>query len=92
MLTEKSNSSAPKSEKQSSRTMTTGYVHRSSSQVHQSEKADTPRMLNELGGKIKVFNAEKVNGVWEQRPAFTHNCVGTIEIPSASSFTDTRCR
>ena len=27
----------------------------------------TPRMLNELVEKIEVFNAEKVNGVWEQR-------------------------
>ena len=30
------------------------------------------RMLNELVEKIEVFNAEKVNGVWEQRLAFTY--------------------
>ena len=28
-------------------------------------------------------NAEKVNGVWEQRLRIHYNCVGTIEIPSA---------
>ncbi|MFR7459984.1 MULTISPECIES: hypothetical protein [Eubacteriales] len=30
-----------------------------------------------------MFNAEKVNGVWEQRLRIHYNCVGTIEIPSA---------
>ena len=30
-----------------------------------------------------VSNAEKVNGVWEQRLRIHYNCVGTIEIPSA---------
>ena len=30
-----------------------------------------------------VANAEKVNGVWEQRLRIHYNCVGTIEIPSA---------
>ena len=40
-------------------------------------------MLNELVEKIEVFNAEKVNGVWEQRLRIHYNCVGTIEIPSA---------
>ena len=50
-------------------------------------------MLNELVEKIEVFNAEKVNGVWEQRLRIHYNCVGTIEIPSGTSFTDTRmCR
>lgn len=43
----------------------------------------TPRMLNELVEKIEVFDAEKVNGVWEQRLRIHYNCVGTIEIPSA---------
>ena len=43
----------------------------------------TPRMLNELVEKIEVFNAEKVNGVLEQRLRIYYNCVGTIEIPSA---------
>ena len=31
----------------------------------------------------KYPNAEKVNGVWEQRLRIHYNCVGTIEIPSA---------
>ena len=30
-----------------------------------------------------TMNAEKVNGVWEQRLRIHYNCVGTIEIPSA---------
>ena len=33
--------------------------------------------------KLLVLNAEKVNGVWEQRLRIHYNCVGTIEIPSA---------
>ena len=39
----------------------------------------TPRMLNELIEKIEVFNAEKVDGVWEQRLRIHDNCVGAIE-------------
>ena len=42
----------------------------------------TPRMLNELIEKIEVFNAEKIDGVWEQRLRIHYNCVGTIEIPT----------
>lgn len=42
----------------------------------------TPRMLNELVEKIEVFNAEKIDGVWEQRLRIHYNCVGTIEIPT----------
>ena len=41
----------------------------------------TPQMLNELIEKIEVFNAEKVDGVWEQRLRIHYNCVGVIEIP-----------
>ena len=41
-----------------------------------------PRMLNELIEKIEVFNAEKIDGVWEQRLRIHYNCVGTIEIPT----------
>ena len=43
----------------------------------------TPRMLNERIEKIEVFNAEKIDGVWEQRLRIHYNCVGTIEIPTA---------
>ena len=39
-------------------------------------------MLNELIEKIEVFNAEKIDGVWEQRLRIHYNCVGTIEIPT----------
>lgn len=41
----------------------------------------TPRMLNELIEKIEVHQAEKINGVWEQRLTIHYNCVGTIFIP-----------
>ncbi len=41
----------------------------------------TPRMMNELIEKGGVFNAEKVDGVWEQRLRIHYNCVGGIEIP-----------
>ena len=36
----------------------------------------------ELIEKIEVFNAEKIDGVWEQRLRIHYNCVGTIEIPT----------
>ena len=41
----------------------------------------TPRMLNELIQFIEVHQAEKVNGVWEQRLTIHYNCVGAIDIP-----------
>ena len=68
-------------EKQSSRSMTTdmfiGLVHK-----YTRARKLTPRMLNELIEKIEVFNAEKIDGVWEQRLRIYYNCVGTIEIPT----------
>ena len=68
-------------EKQSSRSMTTdmfiGLVRK-----YTSARKLTPRMLNELVEKIEVFNAEKIDGVWEQRLRIHYNCVGTIEIPT----------
>ena len=65
-----------------SRTMTTDMFIRLVRKYTRAKKL-TPRMLNELVEKIEVFNAEKVNGVWEQRLRIHYNCVGTIEIPSA---------
>ncbi len=41
----------------------------------------TPRMLNELIEKIEVHQAEKVDGVWEQRLTIHYNCIGAIDIP-----------
>lgn len=41
----------------------------------------TPRMLNELVEKIEVYNAEKIDGAWEQRLRIHYNCVGEITIP-----------
>ena len=52
----------------------------------------TPRMLNELVEKIEVFNAEKVNGVWEQRLRIHYNCVGTIEIQAHFLCRHPMCR
>ena len=68
-------------EKQSSRSMTTdmfiGLVRK-----YTRVRKLMPRMLNELIEKIEVFNAEKIDGVWEQRLRIHYNCVGTIEIPT----------
>ena len=43
----------------------------------------TPRMLGELIERIEVHQAEKVNGVWEQRLTIVYNCIGAIDIPTA---------
>ncbi len=42
----------------------------------------TPRMLNELIQYIEVHQAEKVDGVWEQKLTLHYNCVGVIDIPA----------
>ena len=68
-------------EKQSSRSMTTGMFIGLVRKYTRARKL-TPRMLNELIEKIEVFNAEKIDGVWEQRLRIHYNCVGTIEIPT----------
>ena len=68
-------------EKQSSRSMTTDMFIGLVRKYTRARKL-TPRMLNELVEKIEVFNAEKIDGVWEQRLRLYYNCVGTIEIPT----------
>ena len=68
-------------EKQSSRSMTTDMFIGLARKYTRARKL-TPRMLNELIEKIEVFNAEKIDGVWEQRLRIHYNCVGTIEIPT----------
>jgi len=68
-------------EKQSSRSMTTDMFIDLVRKYTRARKL-TPRMLNELVEKIEVFNAEKIDGVWEQRLRIHYNCVGTIEIPT----------
>ena len=68
-------------EKQSSRSMTTDVFIGLVRKYTRARKL-TPRMLNELIEKIEVFNAEKIDGVWEQRLRIHYNCVGTIEIPT----------
>ena len=67
-------------EKQSGRSMTTDMFISLVRKYTRARKL-TPRMLNELIEKIEVFNAEKVDGVWEQRLRIHYNCVGEIEIP-----------
>ena len=68
-------------EKQSSRSMTTDMFIGLVRKYTRARKL-TPRMLNELFEKIEVFNAEKIDGVWEQQLRIHYNCVGTIEIPT----------
>ena len=68
-------------EKQSSRSMTTDMFIGLVRKYTRARKL-TPQMLNELIEKIEVFNAEKIDGVWEQRLRIHYNCVGTIEIPT----------
>ncbi len=67
-------------EKQSSQTMTTDMFISLVRKYTRARKL-TPRMLNELVEKIEVYNAEKIDGVWEQRLRIHYNCVGEITIP-----------
>ena len=67
-------------EKQSSRSISTEMFISLVRKYTRARKL-TPRMLNELVEKIEVFNAEKIDGVWEQRLRIHYNCVGAIEIP-----------
>ena len=67
-------------DKQNSQSMTTDMFISLVRKYTRARKL-TPRMLNELIEKIEVFNAEKVDGVWEQRFRIHYNCVGAIEIP-----------
>ena len=66
-------------DKQNSQSMTTDMFISLVRKYTRTRKL-TPRMLNELIEKIEVFNAEKVDGVWEQRLRIHYNCVGAIEI------------
>ena len=67
-------------DKQSSQSMTTDMFISLVRKYTRARKL-TPRMLNELIEKIEVFNAERIDGVWEQRLRIHYNCVGVIEIP-----------
>ena len=66
-------------EKQSSQAMTTDMFISLVRKYTRARKL-TPRMLNELVEKIEVYNAEKIDGVWEQRLRIHYNCVGEITI------------
>ena len=50
-------------------------------QIYAGQK--TPRMLNELIEKIEVHQAEKVDGVWQQKLTIHYHCVGVVSIPRA---------
>ena len=80
-LSEKIKKPRSEKEKQSSRSKTTDMFIGLVRKYTRARKL-TPRMLNELIEKIEVFNAEKIDGVWEQRLRIHYNCVGTIEIPT----------
>lgn len=67
-------------EKQSSQVMSTDMFISLVRKYTRARKL-TPRMLNELVEKIEVYNAEKIDGVWEQRLRIHYNCVGEITIP-----------
>ena len=67
-------------DKQNSQSMTTDMFISLVRKYTRARKL-TPRMLNELIEKIEVFNAEKIDRVWEQRLRIHYNCVGVIEIP-----------
>ena len=67
-------------EKQSSQAMATDMFISLVRKYTRARKL-TPRMLNELVEKIEVYNAEKIDGVWEQRLRIHYNCVGEITIP-----------
>ena len=67
-------------EKQSSQAMTTGMFI-SLVRKYTCARKLTPWMLNELVEKIEVYNAEKIDSVWEQRLRIHYNCVGEITIP-----------
>lgn len=66
-------------EKQRSQAMTTDMFISLVRKYTRARKL-TPRMLNELVEKIEVYNAEKIDGVWEQRLRIHYNCVGEITI------------
>lgn len=72
-------------EKQSSQAMTTDMFISLVRKYTRARKL-TPRMLNELVEKIEVYNAEKIDGVWEQRLRIHYNCVGEITIPKMLSL------
>ena len=79
-LAEKIKKLRSKIEKQSSQAMTTDMFISLVRKYTRARKL-TPRMLNELVEKIEVYNAEKIDGVWEQRLRIHYNCVGEITIP-----------
>lgn len=79
-LSEKIKALRAELEKQSHKAMSTDMFITTVRKYTRAKKL-TPRMLNELIEKIKVHQAEKIDGVWEQRLTIHYNCIGTIFIP-----------
>lgn len=79
-LSEKIKALRAELEKQSHKAMSTDMFITTVRKYTRARKL-TPRMLNELIEKIEVHQAEKIDGVWEQRLIIYYNCVGTIFIP-----------
>ena len=79
-LSEKLKALRAELEKQSHKAMSTDMFITTVRKYTRAKKL-TPRMLNELIEKIEVHQAEKIDGVWEQRLTIHYNCVGTIFIP-----------
>ena len=79
-LTAKLKELKSKLEKSSSQSVTADMFIGSVRKYTRAKKL-TQQMLNELIQKIEVYNAEKVDGVWQQRLIIHYNCIGSIEIP-----------
>ena len=50
----------------------------------------TPRMLNELIGKIEVHQSEKIDGKTVQQLTIHYNCIGNIEIPDLEKLPENK--
>lgn len=49
----------------------------------------TAKMLNELIQYIEVDQAQKIDGVWEQKLTIHYNCIGVIDIPDVLPIPNT---
>ncbi len=81
-LTEKIKAARDAIDKSSAKEVTTDMFISTVRKYTRAKKL-TQRMVNELIDYIEVHQAEKVDGVWEQRLTIHYNCVGVIDIPAA---------
>ena len=61
--------------------MSSTYVRVHRPQIHPRQKAHAAD-AQRTGGKIEVYNAEKIDGEWVQRLRIHYNCVGEMNIPN----------